>query len=639
VKAGTERREMKKMDGRKDFQNKDRDRKDFEKGKPGKMKVQTVNKGKAGRTVAEKDDIKGNRGSGIKREDWKNKKTKSGQDGNTREDRKAGAVTGKWENKKAGAAPGNREDKKRGAEPGKWEDKKRGAEPGKWEDKKRGAAPGKWENKKAGEAPGNRDNKKTAAVPGNWDNKKPAAAPGNRNNKKPAAASGNWDNRKPAAAFGDRDNKKPGVAYGDRDNRKPGVGSANKQIGKLNGDTKKNGKKTQFIEKQKDDTKKGNGMAVCPVSKKCGGCQYQGIPYQEQLKLKEKEIRKWIGKFCKVNAVIGMENPYHYRNKVHAVFDRDKRGNPICGVYQAGTHNVVPIESCMIEDQKADEIIQSIRGLLKSFKIRTYDEDTGYGLLRHVLVKRGFTTNEIMVVLVTASPVFPSKNNFVGAIRKLHPEITTIIQNVNARGTSMVLGDKEKTLFGKGYIEDVLCGCTFRISSKSFYQVNPVQTEVLYKKAIDAAGLTGKELVIDAYCGIGTIGLIASKKAKRVIGVELNNDAVRDAITNAKRNEIENVKFYGADAGDFMADMAAQGEKADVVFMDPPRSGSTEQFMDSMVQMGPEKVVYVSCNPETLGRDLEYLAKKGYGCKGSWGVDMFAWTGHVETVVLLEKKS
>lgn len=614
MKAGTERREMKKMDGRKDFQNKDRDRKDFEKGKPGKKKVQTVNKGNAGRSVAEKDDIKGNRGSGIKREDWNNKKTKSGQDGNKREDRKTGAVSGKWENKKAGAAPGNREDKKRGA------------------------APGKWENKKEGEAPGNRDNKKTAAVPGNWDNKKPAAAPGNRNNKKPAA-SGNWDNRKPAAAFGDRDNKKPGVAYGDRDNRKPGVGSGNKQIGKLNVDTKKNGKKTQFIEKQKDDTKKGNGIAVCPVSKKCGGCQYQGIPYQEQLKLKEKEIRKWIGKFCKVNVVIGMENPYHYRNKVHAVFDRDKRGNPICGVYQAGTHNVVPIDSCMIEDQKADEIIQSIRGLLKSFKIRTYDEDTGYGLLRHVLVKRGFTTNEIMVVLVTASPVFPSKNNFVGAIRKLHPEITTIIQNVNARGTSMVLGDKEKTLFGKGYIEDVLCGCTFRISSKSFYQVNPVQTEVLYKKAIDAAGLTGKELVIDAYCGIGTIGLIASKKAKRVIGVELNKDAVRDAITNAKRNEIENVKFYCADAGDFMADMATQGEKADVVFMDPPRSGSTEQFMDSMVQMGPEKVVYVSCNPETLGRDLEYLAKKGYGCKGSWGVDMFAWTGHVETVVLLEKKS
>lgn len=520
MKAGTERREMKKMGGRKDNQNKDWDRKDFDKGKPGKKKAEAINKGKAFRTAAEIDDIKGNKGSGIKREDWKNKKTKSGQDGNKREDRKPGAVTGKWENKKPEAASGNKQ-----------------------------------------------------------------------------------------------------------------------FVGRLNGDTKKNGKKTLFAERQKEDTKKGNGMAVCPVSKKCGGCQYQGIPYQEQLKLKEKEIQKWIGKFCKVNAVIGMENPYHYRNKVHAVFDRDKRGNPICGVYQAGTHKVVPIESCMIEDQKADEIIQSIRGLLKSFKIRTYDEDTGYGLLRHVLVKRGFTTNEIMVVLVTASPVFPSKNNFVGAIRKLHPEITTIIQNVNARGTSIVLGDKEKTLFGKGYIEDVLCGCTFRISSKSFYQVNPVQTEVLYKKAIDAAGLTGKELVIDAYCGIGTIGLIASKKAKRVIGVELNKDAVRDAITNARRNEIENVKFYCADAGDFMADMAAQGEKADVVFMDPPRSGSTEQFMDSMVQMAPEKVVYVSCNPETLGRDLEYLTKKGYGCKGSWGVDMFAWTGHVETVVLLEKKS
>ena len=231
------------------------------------------------------------------------------------------------------------------------------------------------------------------------------------------------------------------------------------------------------------------------------------------------------------------------------------------------------MEKCLIEDQKADEIIGTIRGMLKSFKIRTYDEDTGFGLLRHVLIRKGFSTGEIMVVLVTASPVFPSMNNFVKALREKHPEITTIVQNINGRGTSMVLGDKEHVLYGKGYIVDELCGCRFRISSKSFYQVNPVQTEILYEKALSLAGLTGQELVVDAYCGIGTIGIIASKAAGKVIGVELNQDAVRDAVNNAKMNGIENIRFYCNDAGRFLVNMAEQGEKADVVIMDPPRSG------------------------------------------------------------------
>lgn len=377
---------------------------------------------------------------------------------------------------------------------------------------------------------------------------------------------------------------------------------------------------------------------ICPVYKKCGGCEYQGVPYAEQLKLKEKQVRKLLQKYCIVYPIMGMEEPYHYRNKVHAVFDHDRKGNAISGVYQKGTHFVVPIDECMIENHKADEIIVSIRQLLRSFKIKTYDEDTGYGLLRHVLVKRGFATKEIMVVLVTASPVFPSKNNFVNALRRLYPEITTIIQNVNGRGTSMVLGDQEKVLFGKGYIEDVLCGCRFRISSKSFYQINPVQTEVLYKKAIELAGLTGTETVLDAYCGIGTIGLIASKQAGSVTGVELNKEAIRDAIVNAKQNNTKNIRFYCADAGEFMEDMAAQGEKADVVFMDPPRSGSDEKFLSSLVKMGPKKVVYISCNPETQARDLEYLTRHGYAAGGAWPVDLFPFTGHVETVTLLVRK-
>ena len=379
-------------------------------------------------------------------------------------------------------------------------------------------------------------------------------------------------------------------------------------------------------------------MERCPVYKKCGGCDFQGVSYEEQLKIKETQVRQLLAPFCKVHPIAGMKNPYHYRNKVHAVFSHDKKGNAVSGVYQKGTHIVVPVERCMIEDEKADEIIGSIRGLLKSFKIRTYDEDTGYGLLRHVLVRRGFASGEILVVLVTTSPVFPSKNNFVKALRKLHPEITTIVQNVNGRGTSMVLGNQEKTLYGKGYIEDILCGYTFRISPKSFYQVNPAQTEILYKKAIKLAGLTGKELVLDAYCGIGTIGLIASRGAGQVIGVELNRDAVRDAVANAKRNQVKNVRFYCADAGKFMVDMAADGVKADVVFMDPPRSGSDVTFLDCLAKMAPKRVVYISCEPESLARDLKYLKKKGYQAEGAWPVDMFGWTGCVETVVMLSRK-
>ena len=378
-------------------------------------------------------------------------------------------------------------------------------------------------------------------------------------------------------------------------------------------------------------------MKQCPVFKKCGGCQYLNLTYEEQLEKKKKELQRLLKGICPIHEVIGMENPWHYRNKVHAVFSHDRKGNPISGVYQENSHIVLPVESCLIEDEKADEIIGTIRGMLKSFKIRTYDEDTGYGLLRHVLVKRGFATGEIMVVLVTASPVFPSRNNFVKALRQKHPEITTVIQNINGRDTSMVLGDREQVLYGKGYIEDVLCGCRFRISARSFYQVNPVQTEVLYSKAMEYAGLTGKETVVDAYCGIGTIGIVASRKAKQVIGVELNPDAVRDAVRNARANKIDNIRFYQGDAGDFLQKMAANGEKADVVFMDPPRSGSSERFMAAAAAMGPKRIVYVSCGPDTLARDLKYLRKKGYRVEKGVGVDLFPWTGHCEVIVSLSK--
>ncbi len=376
----------------------------------------------------------------------------------------------------------------------------------------------------------------------------------------------------------------------------------------------------------------------CPVSGKCGGCQFIDVPYEKQLEQKKKDTAKLLEPFCKLEIVHGMKQPEHYRNKVSAVFTHDRKGNPLSGVYEEGTHYVVPVEECLLEDKKADEIIGTIRGMLKSFKIKVFDEDTGYGLLRHVLVRVGKTSGQIMVVLVVASPIFPSKNNFVKALLKVHPEITTIVLNVNDRRTSMVLGDKEQVIYGKGFIEDELCGKTFKISPKSFYQVNPVQTEVLYGKAMEFAGLTGKETVIDAYCGIGTIGLIAADKAKKVIGVELNKDAVKDAVQNAKRNQIKNVDFYQKDAGAFMVQLAEQGAHVDVVFMDPPRAGSDEAFLSSVVKLQPDKVVYVSCNPETLARDLKYLTKKGYKVEQAEGVDMFPFTGHVETVVLLSQR-
>ena len=376
---------------------------------------------------------------------------------------------------------------------------------------------------------------------------------------------------------------------------------------------------------------------VCPVAKKCGGCSWQGISYEEQLKKKQKQIRKLLKDICLVEPIIGMKNPYHYRNKVNAAFAHRRDGSIVSGVYEEGTHRIVPVDECLIEDQTADAIIRDIRGLLKSFKIKVYNEDSGYGLLRHVMVRRGFASGEVMVVLVCASPIFPSKNNFVKALRKLHPEITTVILNVNDKKTSMVLGERNITLYGKGFIEDTLCGCTFRLSPASFYQVNPVQTEKLYQKAIKMAKLQGEEKVIDAYCGIGTIGLIASSHVKEVISVELNKDAVKDAIINAKRNGIKNVKFYQGDAGKFMVNLAGQGKKVDVVFMDPPRAGSDEAFLSSVIKLAPEKVVYISCNPETLARDLKYLTKHGYEAKSAVPVDMFSWTEHVETVCLLSK--
>ena len=382
---------------------------------------------------------------------------------------------------------------------------------------------------------------------------------------------------------------------------------------------------------------KENQTRICSVSRKCGGCQLMNLSYAEQLKFKQAKAVKLLGGFHRVNAIIGMAHPFHYRNKVQAAVGRTRGGEIISGVYQSSTHNIVKTDHCFIEDEKADEIIVTIRKMVKDFRLTVYDESKGFGFLRHVLVKTGFATGEIMVVLVTGTGVFPSKNNFVKELLKRHPEITTIVQNVNNKFTSMVLGDKETVLYGKGYIEDDLCGLTFRISPKSFYQINPVQTEILYGKAMEFAELSGTETVIDAYCGIGTIGMVASKNAREVIGCELNPDAVRDAKINARINGVENIKFICADAGEFMLGMKEQGGKCDVLFMDPPRAGSDKKFLSCAVALAPDRIVYISCNPETQQRDLFYLIKNGYKVKKIQPVDMFPYTAHIESVVLLKK--
>ena len=387
-----------------------------------------------------------------------------------------------------------------------------------------------------------------------------------------------------------------------------------------------------------ENSKKPSGTAGCSIAGKCGSCRYSGVPYDKQLKTKQKMMQELLGGFGRVEPITGMEDPLHYRAKVHYAFDRDRKGNIIAGCYEADSHKVVDLTltGCLIEDKKCQEIMATVKKLMYSFKIKTYDEDTGYGLLRHCLIRRGVNTGEIMVVIVLSSPIFPGKNNFVKALRSAHPEIKTIVINVNDADTSLVLGEKEIVIYGPGYITDELMELKFRISPKSFYQVNPRQTEKLYQTAIGLAGLTGKETVLDAYCGTGTIGLCAAKSAREVIGVELNPDAVRDARINAKINGIKNAVFHVGDAGEFMEKNAA-ALKCDVLFMDPPRSGSTEKFLNAAVKAAPNRIIYISCGPESLKRDLNILTKKGYAVKRIQPVDMFPFTEHVETVVLMSR--
>lgn len=377
----------------------------------------------------------------------------------------------------------------------------------------------------------------------------------------------------------------------------------------------------------------------CPHYRRCGGCQLQNLPYEQQLIHKQREAVSLLGEFGHVEDIVGMDEPRHYRNKVHAAFGLDSRRRIISGIYQPGSHAIVPVDECMIEDETADAIILTIRKMLPEFKIQVYDERNGSGWLRHVLVKRGFATGEVMVVLVAAGPIFKLQKPFLKKLLEKHPEISTVILNINDRFGPVVLGKREKVIYGRGYIEDVLLGKRFRISASSFYQINPVQTEKLYSIALDFAGLTGTETVLDAYCGTGTIGISASGLAKQVIGVEINRDAVKDAIANARLNGIKNCWFTAGDAGQYMEGLAAEGHRPDVVFMDPPRSGSDERFLSSLIKTSPKKIVYISCNIETQRRDLDILLRGGYRVERLQPVDMFPFTNYIESVVLLSRTS
>ncbi len=375
----------------------------------------------------------------------------------------------------------------------------------------------------------------------------------------------------------------------------------------------------------------------CKLYKQCGSCAYLDLDYKLQLEKKKNYVTDLFKKeklnFVKVHDVLGAKDPFHYRNKIIIGFNQ--KGEP--GLYEENSHRIIPYESCLLHDEISDQVIQELTRLFRKYRISIYHEDKRKGFLRHVLIRRGVVTNQTMVVLVTTSLVFPGSKDFVRELVKVIPSIQTVVLNLNTRKTSIVLGNEEKVLYGKGFIEDTLCGLTFKISPKSFYQINHDQCEVLYNKALDLVKLTKKDVVIDTYCGIGTIGMVASKKVKQVLGVELNKDAIRDAKVNARMNRISNIDFVQADATKFMVELAKENVEMDVLIMDPPRSGTTKEFIQAVNKLKPKRIVYISCDPSTQVRDLVQFKKIGYNFNEVFPVDLFPYTKHVETVVLMSK--
>ena len=374
----------------------------------------------------------------------------------------------------------------------------------------------------------------------------------------------------------------------------------------------------------------------CKICTSCGGCQYQQIRYEKQLEFKTDRVKEAMKRIAhvdiKVNDCIGAKNPYHYRNKIQMPYQKDRKGNIVYGFYKQNTHEIIPTKECMIEDKRAASILWDIKELLKEYKIPIYHEDNGKGILRYVLIRTSYHYDELMVVLITSMMNFPGQRNFVDALLKKHPEITTVVENINSRHTNVILGNKEKVLYGPGFIKDTILGLTFEISASSFFQVNPEQVEVLYKTALDLIDINKQQVVLDAYSGVGTIGLIASKNAKKVISVEIVKDAHKNAIENAKRNNINNIEFHCGDAGEFIS--SYDGD-LDIVIMDPPRKGSDEKFLSTLINRKVKQIIYVSCDPETMARDIGYLSSH-YKVTYLQPVDNFPMTAHIECVGKLE---
>lgn len=396
------------------------------------------------------------------------------------------------------------------------------------------------------------------------------------------------------------------------------------------------GKVYRLIAKSKDRI-----QPKCGVCTACGGCQLQQLFYPAQLEYKTKKVadafRRQKIENLRVFPTISAEKPYEYRNKIQVPIGRDPHGHIVSGFYRSGTHKIIPIDKCWIEDPRAGKIILELKKLMKEFHYAPYDEDTRSGLIRHVLVRTSAHYDEVMVTIVTNKDEFKGKNNFVREWIKRCPSIKSLIQNINTRDTNVILGEKERTLFGPSFIKDSILGVDFLISSKSFFQVNPEQVEKLYRKAIEYADLHKDENIFDAYCGIGTLSLCASKYVKKVTGVEIVKEAIVDAKKNASLNNFNNAEFLLGDAGEVFEKLVSDGKKFSTVFVDPPRKGLDQKFIGTLLRLEPEKVVYVSCDPETLARDIKQLSEK-YNIINVQPVDMFPMTFHVETVVSLRLK-
>ncbi|HHD2782697.1 TPA: 23S rRNA (uracil(1939)-C(5))-methyltransferase RlmD [Clostridium perfringens] len=382
----------------------------------------------------------------------------------------------------------------------------------------------------------------------------------------------------------------------------------------------------------------------CAIYKRCGGCKLQHASYKAQLDFKWDRVKDCVSKIGKLDPSIvkyplGMENPWRYRNKVQLPIGLIN-GEVKIGFFAPRSHDIIDMESCLIQDEIGDKVVKLTREWIEKFNIRPYNVDGEYdekGIVRHIMIRRGFTTNEVMVVLVTNGEKLPHKEEFVDLMVKNIPGIKSVIQNINSKKTNVILGLESKTLWGEDTISDYIGDFRFNISPLSFFQVNPTQTEVLYGKALEYANLTGNEEVFDAYCGTGTITLFLSQKAKKVYGVEIIPQAIDNAWINAKENKVENVEFFVGESEVVIPDLINKGVKADVVVVDPPRKGCDKKLLDSITNIDAKKIVYVSCDPSTLGRDLQVLEENGYKTLEVQPVDMFPNTSHVETVVLMSK--